>query len=244
MPQNAGIAYSASLPGTVADGASKVQLVDAYGALHVRAESVAWTEQGRYFRAGSAATPGTGIAQAITTSFSATAGPLVLVNGSATKKIVPHYIRFINTAAGASTTSARIAVAIDSANRYSSGGTDLTGFITNQNSALGPSSSVTVLRFGTVTLAAAGAGTRYAHSSALKVAAAPCWTLNDEVLLMFGGQSSTSSTLSTTGASTIAKNIGNVVLGGQNASLIVHLWNVANATTAPSWELDMAWWEI
>ena len=50
---------------------------------------------------------------------------------------------------------------------------------------------------------------------------------------------------STSGSATFktAHNIGPVVLGGLNSSLLVHLWNTANATTAPSWAYEIAWWE-
>ncbi len=243
MPQNAGIAYNDSLVGTAADGAAKTQVTDRYGAMQTRSEPLMWAEQGAYFRALASATPGAGVAQAITTSFSATAVPLVMVNGSATKRIIPHYIRLVNTAAGASTTSSLAAISIDSANRYASGGTDISGLIYCTNSALGPTTSVSVLRVGTVTASAAGAGTRYLSNFALKVAAAPCWAVNDEVLITFGQGTGGAGSLSTTGATTIVKDVGPVVLGGQDDSLILHLWNVANATTAPSWAFEIAWWE-
>jgi hypothetical protein len=38
--------------------------------------------------------------------------------------------------------------------------------------------------------------------------------------------------------------VGPVVLGpGNNHSLLVHMWNPGNATTAPSWEVEVGWWE-
>lgn len=245
MPQAYGIAYRASLPGQQSDGGQKQKTTDQYGATQVRSEMFMWAEQGTYFKALASATPGTGVAQAITTSFSATAVPLVMVNGSASVRIIPHYIRLTNTAAGASSTSSLCAISIDSANRYSSGGTDLTTLIVNSNTSLGPTSAVTALRFGTVTASAAGGGTRYVGNASLKVQAAPCWTVGDEVLITFGdpAMAGAAGNLSGTAAVSIVKNFGPVILGGQNSSLILHLWNVANATTAPSWALEMAWWE-
>jgi hypothetical protein len=245
MPQAYGIAYRSGLSGITADGSQKQLLVDQYGALQCRSEFLQWPEQGSYFRALASATPGTGVAQAVTTGFSATAVPLVMVNGSSTVRVIPHYIRLVNTATGASTTSSLAALSIDSANRYSSGGTDLTGLIVNSNSALGPASAVSVLRFGTVTASAAGAGTRYFANASLKVQAAACWVVGDEVLFTFGDPAMAGPAGALNGAApiSITKNFGPVVLGGQNSSLILHLWNVANATTAPSWALEMAWWE-
>lgn len=245
MPQNYGISYRASLPGIQSDGGQKQLVVDQYGAVQARTEYMQWAEQGTYYRALASATPGTGVAQAITTSFSATAVPLVMVNGSSTVRVIPHYIRLTNTAAGATTSSSLAAISIDSANRYSSGGTDLSTLIFNSNSALGPASAVSTLRFGTVTATAAGGGTRYISNFGLKVQAAPCWVVGDEILITFGdpAMAGAAGAMSGTTPICIVKNVGPVVLGGQNSSLILHLWNVANATTAPSWALEMAWWE-
>jgi hypothetical protein len=245
MPQEYGIAYRASLPGIQSDGGQKQLTTDQYGGLATRQEGYLWAEQGTYFRALASSTPLTGIAQSIQTSFSATNAALVMVNGSSTVRVIPHYIRLTCTAAGSSSTSSALAVAIDSANRYSSSGTDLTGFIVNSNTSLGPTSAVTVLRMGTVTASAAGAGTRYVANTQLKVQASPCWTVGDEVLLTFGDVVAGPAGGATNGAATLAivKNMGPVVLGGQNASLLLHLWNPSNATTAPSWAIEMAWWE-
>lgn len=242
MPQNYGLVYRQSLPGIASDGSPKVQRFDQYGAGHVRNELLAWAEEGSYFKALGSATPLTGIAQAVTTAFSATAVPLVLVNGSSTARIIPHYIRLTCTAAGTTTTSSAYALSIDSTNRYASGGTDLTGFIANSNSGLGPASGVSVLRFGTVTASAAGGTTRYMSQGQLKVQAAPCWTVGDEVRFMFGDDADMG-LISGTGPARFVANLGPVILGGQNHSLLLHLWNVANATTAPSWAFQMAWWE-
>lgn len=245
MPQAYGIAYRASQPGIVADGTQKQVRLDHYGAQMLRSELQAWAEEGSYFRTVGNATPLTGTAQAITTSFSATAVPLVMVNGSSTVKVIPHYIKLTNTAAGASSTSSAFAISIDSANRYSSGGTDLSALVFNANSALGPASVLSTLRFGTVTAAAAGGGTRYVSAGQLKVQASPCWIVGDEVTFVFcdPGNTGAMGLLNGGAASAYMKPVGPVVLGGQNSSLILHLWNVANATTAPSWALEMAWWE-
>lgn len=244
MPQTYNIVQRASLPSIASDGTQKQSRADQYGAQHIRSEIMAWAEEGTYYRAIGNATPMTGIAQAITTSFSATAVPFIMVNGSSTVRVIPHYIKLINTAAGASTTSSLAAISIDSANRYSSGGTDLTGLVYNSNSALGPASVVSTLRFGTCTATAAGGGTRYLMNRSLKVQAAPCWTVGDELTFNFAinGDADTGNMSGSTPIA-IVKNLGPVVLGGQNSSLILHLWNVANATTAPSWAVELAWWE-
>jgi hypothetical protein len=245
MPQAYGISYATSLPGIAADGAQKQARTDQYGAQHVIDRIHAWAEDGTYFRNVGNATPLTGTAQAITTAFSATAVPLVMVNGSSTKKVIPHYIKLTNTAAGASTTSSAYAISIDSANRYSSGGTDISSLIYCANSALGPTSGLSALRIGTVTASAAGAGTRYISAGQLKVQAAPCWIVGDELIFFFGdpGSSGAMGLISGGAAARYMIPVGPAVLGGQDDSLILHLWNVANATTAPSWAFEIAWWE-
>lgn len=216
---------------------------DRLGALHARQELLAWAEEGRYFRAVNGSL-GTGIAMGVQTSWSATANALLaMVSGSATVAIIPHYIRLICTAAGASSTSSRLAVALDTANRYSSGGTDLLTAIVNANSGKSIASVLSALRFGAVTAAAASAA-RYVANMGLKTQASPCWVVGDEILLNFlpnsqaGGEP-----LAGTAAVQITKDIGPVVLHGLNHSLLLHMWNPANATTPPSWEIEMAWWE-
>jgi len=242
--QTYGKTYRSSLPGIIADSSQAQLRTDQYGALHVRNELLAWAEEGTHFRAIGSATPMTGIAQAITTSFSATAVPLVMVNNSTTVRVIPHYIKLICTATGSTTSSSLAAISIDSASRYSSGGTDLTALIYNSNTASATTSAVSVLRFGTVTASAAGAGTRYVFNDSIKVQAAPCWTIGDVVRFNFSlyGDSDPEPMSGTTPIA-IMKNVAPVVLGGQNSSLILHLWNVANATTAPSWAVEVAWWE-
>ncbi len=223
---------------------NRVIRTDSSGCVVTRNEAIAWAEEGTYFRATNA-TLGTGTAMGIQTAFSATANVLLVMrNGSATKRIIPHYIRLVNTAAGASTTSSNVAVVLDTANRYSSGGTDLTGNIANAISSVAPSgSAVDVLRFNCT--AAAAVAARTLGRAILKTQAAPCWTVGDEVMITFtdhdaGGQGGA---LSGSAPIAITKNFGPVILQGQNHCLLVHMWNPANATTAPSWEFEIAWWE-
>jgi hypothetical protein len=93
----------------------------------------------------------------IQTPFSDTANiPVLLQNGGSIKTIIPLDIEGRVTATGASTTVADAAIDIDATNRYSSGGTLLTGGPTNPSGA----SSSAVCRVGAVTAAAAG-GSRY-----------------------------------------------------------------------------------
>jgi hypothetical protein len=230
-------------PAAVADGSQLQPRTDPFGALHVRSESAAWLEEGSYFRACNP-TMGTGIAMGIQTSFSDTANVLLLMrNSSATKMVIPHYIRLVCTAAGATTTSSHLAIVLDTGNRYTSGGTDLLASAFTSNSGEATSSVLDQCRFGIVTAAAAVAK-RIVSRAVLKTQAAPCWTVGDELRINFSlNGDSDPGTTSGSAALSISKNFGMVALAGQNHCLLLHMWNVANATTAPSWEVETAWWE-
>jgi hypothetical protein len=240
MPKLFSQAQGSALPTEVADGTLIAAATDEFGVLHHRDEIRAAAEQGTYYRAVNS-TLGTGIAMGIQTAFSDTANVLaILRNTSSTKKIIPHYIRLICTVAGATTTSSRAALITDVINRYTSGGTDLTANIVN-SATNAANASIADLKFGALTAAAVSAKRQIANMS-LKTQAAPCWTAGDEVTFRFadGVDSQT-----TNGAATISitKYVGPCVLAGLNHSLLLHMWNVANATTAPSWEIEAAWWE-
>ena len=228
------------LPTASADGTFPALRTDEFGAVHARNELLAWAQEGSYFKACNA-TMGTGVAMGIQAAFSDTANVLFLMrNGSATKKIIPHYIRLINTAAGATTTSSHLAIVLDTANRYSTGGTDLTTNIVCATSGSGPTSAVDVLRYSCT--GAAAVAKRQVARAMLKTAAAPCWVVGDEVRITFGEDADSSAFNATTPAKYPA-NVGPVVIAGQNHCMLVHMWNPANATTAPSWEFELAWWE-
>lgn len=191
---------------------------------------------------------GTGIAMGIQTGFSDTANVLFLMrNGSPRKKVVPLYLRLINTAAGASTTSAHLGIVIDNANRYNTGGTDLLAQTSGVNSdASAPNASglgaVDLLRYNCTALAAVSK--RQVARVGLKIQAAPCWVVGDEVLIVFGDEFSQPGTFAGSTPQRFVHSVGPTVLSGLGHCLLVHMWNVANATTPPSWEFEFAWRDI
>lgn len=240
MPQIFGKTQVLAAP-AAADGAQTQVRVDSTGAVHARNELFSWVEGGEYFRACNP-TPGTGIATGTATSFSATSCLLLLRNGSASKLVLPHYVRLTNTATGTGPTAAHIAIVLDTANRYSSGGTDLSAQVFNARSDQSPTTAVDIIRFGAVT-ATAAAAPRLVSRSALKVQAAPCWVVGDEVLIEFflAGPAAPGNR-SGTAAALFSVPCGPVVLGGQNHCLLVHLWQ-PGLSGAPSFEVEVAWWE-
>ncbi len=200
---------------------------------------VAQNMLGNYFRFGSP-TPGTGIAMGIQVTFSDTANVLLLLYNGGLKRFVMDFLKLICTAAGASTTSAHVAIKIDNKDRYSSGGTDITPLLQPDGGA--QPSSITKCRFGVITANAVGAP-RVVGRDALKVVAAPCWAVNDQVTMTFGTMGQQSGGIAAATAGKIPIAMGPVIIR-PGWSLLVHLWNVANATTPPSWEFEGGGWEL
>lgn len=203
---------------------------------------VSWPQaaniMGNYFRFGSP-TPGTGIAMGIQTSFSDTANVLALLYNGGDKRVVMDFLKLICTAAGTTTTSAHLAIKIDNKNRYSSGGSDITPA---QPDGGGQVTSIKKCKFGVITASAVQAD-RIVGRSALKVAAAPCWAVNDMIVMTFGTLQSTAGGIAAATAGVIPIYMGPIILR-PGWSLLFHLWNVANATTPPSWEFEGGYWEI
>lgn len=232
-----------TLPTLASDGAGVNLRLDSYGSLHARSELLAFAEEGTYFRACNP-TMGTGVAMGVQATFSDTANVLFLMrNSSATKRVIPHYIRLICTAAGASSTASNIAIVTDTANRYSSGGTDLLTSIANADSGTANTSVVDALRYNCT--AAAVSAKRQVSRVAVKTQASPCWVVGDEIIIAFGDAGLSGGPGLTSGAATARyiNNVGPVVLSGANHCMLVHMWNTNNAVTPPSWEFEMAWWE-
>lgn len=207
-----------------------------------REEFLAWAEGGEYYKS-CHTTPGTAIATSILTSFSATNAAMVAVWGSSAKCMIPHYLRLICTTAPASATSSHLSIAIDTINRYSSGGTDITAMVKNARSDDTTASALTGLYFGGITAAAASAP-RYLARTVIKTQSAPDITVGDEITINFLGKGDVSPGLiSGAGTVSITKNVGPVILAASATSLLFHLWNPGNASTAPQWEFEFAWFE-
>lgn len=106
------------------------------------------------------------------------------------------------------------------------------------------SQSDSVAYFGAIT-AAAEVDAKYFYPTELKVAAAPCWALRDEVIFDFSPNNSVSAE-PTFAPATLSRWHYNfepvyVPAGG---SFLMHIWNVANATTAPAFAVDVTWTEV
>jgi hypothetical protein len=185
----------------------------------------------------------TGIAQAIVAAWAATTPIMVVFNADVAGGVSLHldYIKLINAAAGASTTSAHSAYVLDTVDRWSAGGTRLTtGGPFNVNSALSQAPKARI-DFGAVTATAATAP-RQVGRDMVKTQAAPCWSLGDEVYAKFDTFDFSPAPTSGAGTAIFGIPSGPVVIAPGH-SFLFYLWNIANAVTPPSWEIEMAWWE-
>ncbi len=215
--------------------------VDAAGFQDVGMATHSYADQGGTWRAVNA-TFGTGIAYAIQTAFSSTAAFAIIRNtaGGGGVRLFPDYIRLILTVVPPSATQMQYALAVEGANRYTSGGTTLAAGNVNTASAQAASASVIV---GAPAIAAAGGTVRYI---ARGVARSAIPVVNDEYLWSFGEADAAGSNTGFGGttAQRIAIPCPPVVLGpGANHSMLLHLWFPGNITTAPSFECEVGWWE-
>jgi len=185
-------------------------------------------------------TPGTGIAQSIVTAFAAVSPLVTLFNGNAAggASIYPDYIKLICAAAGASSTSGQLAAVLDTVDRYTSGGSLLTPVNANMKSTV---ASGAVVHFGAIVAAAATAA-RLTGRDTIKTQAAPCWVVGDEIFIKFGNTDNTFGPTNGAAPNLYPAPCGQVVVAPQS-SLLVYLWNPANAATPPSWELEMGYFE-
>jgi hypothetical protein len=195
--------------------------------------------EGSYYKAINP-TIGTGIAQTVQTSFANTNGVLTMHNGASAGgvNLVLDYVRLVNTVVGTSTTSTQAAIAIDNITRYSSGGSSITGL---NNCNMGASqASQAVVHFGALTLASPSASVRYLSRFNLRTA---IMVILEEWIITFGRVNLGGfNTMSGTAAQRMMVEAGPVVLAPGD-EMVLHLWNVANVTTPPSWEFELAWYE-
>lgn len=186
-------------------------------------------------------TPGTGIAEAIKTSYAATAATLILRNGTgaaASNGLLyrPQYIRLINTVAPASATRSEGLIVTDrGSTRYSSGTTALTTPVTRDGSSSATSSAV--IRFGALVTGAASANERKHERFQLKNS---IFVAFEEIVIAFD-KDAHGPMASASGMKQVV-DVGPLIIKPQE-EMILHLWHPSNAATPPSWEVQVVWTE-
>jgi hypothetical protein len=175
------------------------------------------------------------------TSFSATNPFLLIYNRDAQpngKRIYLDTATLVATAAGTAGTNLQCAVSVDSGNRYSSGGTEITSSIVNPNfDATG--GSVARVWAGNITATAASASVRNIVGNRFLKGAIPA--AGDTYILKFGGVDAPLLTGSAGSLFTMVQNVPKVIVG-PNESALVYIW-LAAQTAASSYLPEMAWVE-
>jgi hypothetical protein len=243
---------SRAIPTKVADASQLQPRVSGYGELvttPLSPTTYPLADEGSYFKAVNA-TPGTGIIHALTTAFSSTAALFCINNtdSEGAKRIYLDYVRLVTGATAISMTAAtsiECAITIDSTNRYSSGGTAITPTNVNMDNSR---ATIATVNFGAVTLTAASGSARTVARMAFARRAAPAMVTGDQFYWDFGA-ANTPPMLSVAGAAAPAtaatmfySPMSPVIIGGGD-SINFHLWYPSGATTAPTYEVEIGWWE-
>jgi hypothetical protein len=188
------------------------------------------------------ATAESAIAHAVTNAFSATAGLFTLQNNGQGKLIKLRHIRLITATAPASATSFTVTLAVDTATRYSSGGTAITPKCCDASKSIVTNASN--VYFGAVVLAAATAGVRYLDRIRLRHAIP---VVGDEYNICFGDGSkvepSSAIILNGTTPQRIVATAPEIILG-YGHSFILHAYYPSNASTAAQYEFSAHWEEF
>jgi hypothetical protein len=175
------------------------------------------------------------------TTFSATNPFLLIYNRDAQpngKRLYLDTATLVATAAGTAGTSLQCAISIDSGNRYSSGGTEITSSIVNPNfDATG--GSVARVFAGNITATAATSAVRNVVGNRFLKGAIPA--AGDTYVLKFGGVDAPLLTGSAGSLYTMVQNVPKVIVG-PNESALVYLWLPAQSA-ASSYLPEMSWVE-
>lgn len=209
---------------------------------------------------GAASTPGTPIAAAITTALAETAAFATFRNTDAAtpagggRFVIPQYLRLVCRTAPASATSLQLAISLDDIDRYTSGGSALVGS-SSRSDQLDTTKypAKADLRVGALVTTAAGARRKWITNKILKNAIP---VIGDVFTIVFGDVSTVTLQALTGAASQefvhvtdpIALAPGGASLlqagavGGNN-SLVIHIWEPANAATAGQYDIEAGWIE-
>lgn len=195
--------------------------------------------EGAAFRA--TGTVGSGVAIGVLTAFTNTTAALALVNnvaaGTQNPYLIPRYIRLICTAAGGASTSARGAISTD-VQAFTTQQTALT--LANVNTAI--TAAPNAIAFCGAISALSVTARKILANFQIKTQAAPCWTVGDELMIVFGDVNANGQALSGASALRLPVSVDPVAIAPGH-SMLLHLWNPSNAVTPPSFEFEVSWIE-
>jgi hypothetical protein len=179
-------------------------------------------------------------------AIAATEGMLCITNSATATSlpntgIVPAYIKLVTKVVGASGTDFSIRFATDTADRYSSGGSTLTGNQTYVGSQVTRRTSKATIKFGDLTLAAAtaekAAGQVTFHS------ATAAQIVGDQYLITFGNYQMPSALISASAAQTYSQAVSPVIID-RGACLIAQPFSTSAASTAANFEVEVGYYEV
>jgi len=204
-------------------------------------------DEGSYFTAQNP-TPGTGVAHALTTTFTNTAAMFSFFNKASQngKRIYLHYVRLIFTAVPATSTVHDFVFDIDTSLNRAPTANNTTITPVNPNGDDGTQSLCGLQAFsaGSLTVPASTAATRrVARFRAVtgQVIAGDC------ILIQFGSMDFTQSrspltAVRATDPGFIFVNAPPAIIGPQNYGTLLR-WSATETTTAPSFEYELGWME-
>ena len=200
-------------------------------------DELSLVDEGNYF---CVTTGQSGMSTGATSSSFAAGNPFVVVFNKAAAggpNIYFDFLALCATAAGNAGANCQAAGVIDTGNRYTSGGAELTTSIVNPNGNSGNSSNARVYA-GAIVATAATSTARTIFGNRFLSGAIP--VAGDTYVLKFGGNESVNSTTKNTVTFT-NQNVPKMVIPPQSSGL-VYLW-LASQTGASAFIPDMAWCE-
>lgn len=198
-------------------------------------------DEGGYFVATNP-TPGSAITFAVNASSDFTKSLFIFKNTASTDGNGPRmyldYIKVIPAQAPASATSMHFAIQIDDINRYTSGGTLVSGVNVNKDSDIAAVGAVYYATSAVITTATAGANVRLVSRG---IARSVIPAVLDEIVIQFGSWGDAGSSSGTTAGRT-STNAAPVILGPGHQA-VVNVWFPSNSITALTYEFECGWFE-
>lgn len=192
-----------------------------------------------------------GILSSAATGWAATTPAAIIFNGDSAggKRVYLDYLALITTVVGSAASglvNLQGAVYLDSGNRFSSGGTNLTSSIVSPNMD-SSAKSVSTIYFGAITATAATAAVRAVAGLRIirpAVSATVLDVVGEQKILNFGGvESAMNGSITVANANNIPVPMPPIVIGPQQSCLI-YLWqNVGATNVAATYAPELAFWE-